>query len=119
MPVFCVFYVVVVGVFWVNLLLVGLGGFVVGWFVTLRMVRVSKAAVMLSDRWVMAAARRSTAWKTGAKVSWIQWVVGGIGDGWWLACWLSGIVIGSGFQEAGLFAALSKVSGRTGSSKKL
>ncbi len=81
-------------------------------FVTWRGARVSKAAIMLSDRSVMAAARRSAAWKTGANVSWIQWVVGCVGNGWWLACWLSRIVI----QEVQLFTVLSE--GRTGGAKK-
>jgi len=45
-------------------------------FITLQEVRVSKVAIMLSDRSAKAAARRLTAWNTGAKVSCIQWVVG-------------------------------------------
>jgi len=88
-------------------------------FVALRGARVSITAVMLADRSVMASTRRSTAWKTGAKVSWIQWVVGCIGNGWYLLCWLSGIVIGSGFQGERSFAALSGVSRKMEGAKKL
>ncbi len=55
-----------------------------GRFVALHDVRVSKVAVMLSDRSTKTAARQWTAWNTGAKVSCIQCVVVFCSsDGWW------------------------------------